>query len=117
MRKLLNVSQGAIVIFLILFSACSPKVVSPTESDLSRGKAKYPDLSLTELNEGRALYVENCNMCHGYYAPTDEPTEEWYGIVPEMVGKVNKKTGTEKIDAAEQEKILKFVVTMSSASP
>lgn len=72
---------------------------------------------MEQLDAGRSIFQENCNLCHGYYQPNTEPEDEWLEIVPNMVGKVNQKLGTEKISAKDQELLLRYVITMSTAAP
>jgi len=102
---------SAAVIFL---AACSAKLVTPMQEDADRVKPKYPDITLTELTEGKALFEQYCGTCHGYKKPRSRSEEEWKNIVPKMVRKVNKKQ-PDAIDSAEQKKILKYVITMKDA--
>lgn len=98
----------------VLFS-CSAKLLAPTQADAERGMTKYEGLTLASLNEGKALFEQNCSKCHGLKSPTSRNEEKWNKIVPIMVKKVNKKAGKEEIDAAEEQLILKYLVTMSTA--
>lgn len=86
----------------------------PNQADIDRVQEKFPGYTLAELNEGRKLYESNCNLCHGLKKTASESEEEWRKIVPPMVQKANKKNGN-AIDAAGEEKILRYVVTMSLA--
>lgn len=95
--------------------SCSAKLLAPTQADADRGKAKYEGLTLASLNEGKELFQQNCSQCHGLKSPTSKTEEKWNKIVPIMVKKVNKKAGKEELDAAEEQLILKYLVTMSTA--
>jgi cytochrome c5 len=95
--------------------SCSAKLLVPTQADADRGMTKYEGLSLTSLLEGKALFEQNCSKCHGLKSPTSRNEEKWNKIVPIMVKKVNKKAGKEELDAAEEQLILKYLVTMSTA--
>jgi mono/diheme cytochrome c family protein len=99
---------------ILFLAGCSVQLMTPTQSDVERVKTKYPDYTLAELNEGKALYEQNCGSCHGLKKPSSEPEGEWKEIVPEMTEKANKKGA--KIDARQQELILKYVITMSNAT-
>jgi mono/diheme cytochrome c family protein len=99
---------------ILFLAGCSVQLMTPTQSDVDRVKTKYPDYTLTELNEGKALYEQNCGNCHGLKKPSSEPEEEWKEIVPEMVEKAKRKGA--KIDARQQELILKYAITMSNAA-
>jgi mono/diheme cytochrome c family protein len=103
-----------LILATILFLAsCSVQLMTPMQSDVDRVKTKFPDYTLAELNEGKALYEQNCGNCHGLKRPSSEPEAEWKEIVPEMVQKANRKGS--KIDTRQQELILKYVITMSNA--
>ena len=103
-------------IAIAIISACSPKVVTLTQADADRGAAKFKGVTVESLNEGKAIFQQNCNECHGYKKPASRTEEKWNKIIPGMVAKLNQKMGKEVIDAQKQELLLQYVVTMSSAS-
>jgi cytochrome c5 len=91
----------------------TPVIEGMSQADVDRGSKEFPGLTLDELVEGKKLYENNCNLCHALKKPTAEPASEWRKVVPPMVEMVNtKKNGN--LDAIAQEKILRYVVTMSS---
>lgn len=99
---------------ILLMAACvSTKVLTPTQADADRLKTKYPNLTLADLNEGKALYEKHCQSCHKLYRPNSRNEQKWNEIVPPMVKKVNRKG--EVLDNRAQELILKYVVTMHDA--
>lgn len=100
---------------ILLFGCASVQLITPSQADVERVQTKYPDYSLTQLNRGKQLYENNCGACHGLKDPASRSEEKWKKIVPEMVGKVNKKTTV--LNQQDQEDILKYVITMSSAAP
>ena len=100
---------------LILASCAASQVMMPSQTDVNRVSAKYPNYTLAELNQGKALYEKNCGNCHGLKKPTSRDEAQWNHIVPEMVEKANKKAGKEEITAKDQELIIKYLVTMGSA--
>lgn len=99
---------------ILLFCACSAKVAMLSQADADRGKIKFPAVTLTSLNEGKAHYEQYCGTCHALKKPTSEPESEWRKVVPVMAQKTNKKAGSEVVDAKKQELILQYVVTMCS---
>lgn len=99
---------------VLLFCACSAKVILLSQADADRGSAKFSGVTLASLNEGKAHYEQYCGTCHGLKKTTSESETEWKQIVPEMVKKTNKKAGSEVVDAKKQELILQYVVTMCS---
>lgn len=102
----------------VFFAACgSTKLLIPSQVDADRAAQKNSAITLASINEGKVLFEQNCNKCHGYKNPNSRSEEKWAKIIPRMVAKVNKKMKKEEIDAKEQELILNYVVTMSSVKP
>lgn len=106
--------KAAVIISGGILVACSPKLSNPTNDDLTIAKSKFGDVTLQELQEGKKLYQENCNLCHKLYKPQMFSEEKWRNIIPPMVKKVNKKTGQQVISPQDESKILKYVLTMQS---
>lgn len=108
---------------LIVLSACGTAKKSTdatvetidgmSQADVDRGIQKFPGLTLNDLVEGKKLYENNCGLCHALKKPESESEAEWRKVVPPMVQKANKKNGG-VLDAVAEEKILRYVVTMSS---
>src|SRR5688572_26276175 len=105
-----------ILVFTAFIVSCSAKLYTPTQSDADRGAAKYPGLSLADLNEGKATYEQKCQTCHGLKSPSSKDEAGWNKIVPPMVAKVNKKAGREEINEARKDQLLRYLVTMSNAA-
>jgi cytochrome c len=105
-----------IVSMVIFLSACSAKLLVPTQADADRGTEKYPNVTLAQLNDGKKLFEEQCANCHGYKNITKSSDEEWADVIPKMVKKANKKAGKEVIDANGQDLILKYVMVMRGAN-
>ncbi len=97
---------------IVFLAACGTAVKTgvPAQSDADRATAKFPGTTLAELNKGKIAYEANCGNCHGLKNPLKYSEEEWRKEVPPMAKKA-------KVDAATEELILKYVVTMSGASP
>ncbi|MGV3596403.1 MAG: hypothetical protein ACO1PI_00970 [Bacteroidota bacterium] len=101
-------------LFAVL-SACSAKILMLTQADADRGAVKFPGVTVAQLTEGKKLYEDNCGSCHALINPKSESESEWRGMVPVMAAKVNKKAGSEVLDAKEQELILQYVLVMHDA--
>ena len=104
------------ILFIAILTSCSVKLAVPNQSDVERVSVKYPGYSLVELNEGKALFEQTCNRCHRLKSPTSRDENKWSEIVTKMVKKRNKKAGKEVIDDKQKEAILKYLITMSSAT-
>ncbi len=104
-----------IAIAVVLLSACSAKLMDLTQTDAERGSAKFKGATLESLNQGKSVFQENCNECHGLKKPSSRTEERWNKIVPAMVKKLNLKMGKEVIDSKKQDLLLQYLVTMSDA--
>jgi cytochrome c5 len=97
------------------FTACTVRLMTPSQSDVERVSVKYPGYDLVQLNDGKALFETTCNRCHRLKNPMSRNEEKWTKIVPKMIGKLNKKEGKIVIDDKQQESILKYIITMHGA--
>ena len=104
-----------VVVSICFLTACGATLTAPTQTDVDRGAKKFPGLTLTELTEGQNLFKAKCSQCHGLKNPTSRSEEQWRKVVPKMAGKAASKANKEKIDAAAQEKILKYLITTTLA--
>lgn len=103
------------IIFLVSLMACSPKIVSFTQSDADRASEKFPGSTLATLTEGQNHYKQYCGSCHPHKSPTAKNEEQWKVIVPKMVIKANKKAGKQAINAEMEQSITTYLVTMCTA--
>ena len=109
--------KKALVFFGVIFLiSCSSKLAIPTETDAERGASLFTEYDLQKLIAGKEIYMENCGLCHNLHQPKEFSTEKWQAITPKMVAKVNKKTGMEKINADQQELLIRYLLTMQSGS-
>ena len=105
---------------LIACSTTKPKVQTQnapagiSQTDVDRGALVFADLNIQQLNEGKVIYEQYCGSCHSLKRPASESERGWRHHVPEMVQLTNEKAGKEEIDAAKQELILRYLITMSS---
>ncbi len=97
---------------LLLLVACSVKLVKPTQTDVDRVSGKFPGVTLSDLNQGRTLYEQQCGNCHSFYKPEDKTEEQWEQIVPNMVKEANKKAGKIVLGSKEQDLIYRYLVAM-----
>ncbi len=103
-------NKTVFVLLVVFISACTAtKLVEPSQSDADRGAQKFPGYTMGELNEGKTVYLENCNKCHRYKAPQSRDEAKWDKIIPTMAKKA-------KLDDAQQKLVLEYVVTMSTST-
>jgi hypothetical protein len=107
--------KTAIILSVVLFTAGCAKVLMPSQADADRGASKFPGLTVAQLDEGRTLFKQKCTQCHPAKKAASRDEEQWEKIVPQMAEKAKRK-GKEEISSADQETILKYLITMSTAS-
>ena len=90
-----------------LVGACTPGLAVPADVDVTRGRSSHPDLTLDELNQGRAKYVAKCAGCHHLYAPTVLAPDGWRGMVAEMRERSN-------LTDADEHAIVTYLTVMST---
>jgi cytochrome c5 len=65
-------------------AACASALPHPSAPDAQRAATKWPAVQLTDLEEGRALYVRKCGGCHRLFTPTMFSPHKWEEAVEEM---------------------------------
>jgi hypothetical protein len=93
-KKKINPLLYGIVLFLMIFGCkkSSPDTGSlyvPTSMDVTT-KA-----TLQELQDGRALYINNCGSCHQLYSPDNYSAAQWKSILSSMVPRTNLSSSNE----------------------
>jgi mono/diheme cytochrome c family protein len=69
---------------LLLATGCS-KVSSDTGSLYTPTAADVTaNATLQQLQQGRALYIDNCNSCHSLYSPDGYSPAQWTSILNNM---------------------------------
>ena len=117
MHYLCSMKKSLFLITTLVFVvACgSTKFITPSETDVRRGKNSYSTLTLQQLTEGQQIYQTYCSKCHPYKKPMSRSAMEWQTVIPEMTVKTNHKFGN-VIDAGKQEALLRYVTVMATAS-
>jgi mono/diheme cytochrome c family protein len=94
-----------------LLAACSGSALpEPTVADANRGSAHFPDLTLSELQQGRKLYLSRCGSCHTLKRPAELPPEQWQEEVSEM----RTKNGV-KLSDTEAQAIVRYLAVAATA--
>lgn len=98
----------------VLISCSTTKFIppAPSQADADRGAKKIPGLTLEQLAAGKTNFEQQCSKCHALKNPAKRNETQWRQVVPKMAAKAQKKAGKEVIDAAMQESILAYLVTM-----
>ena len=81
-------------------AACGGAAVpEPTAADATRGRAQFPGLTLSELHQGRSLYMGRCGSCHVLKRPAELSPEQWQAEVDEMRAKNGVKLSDDEARA------------------
>jgi len=73
---------------LLLFS-CQKNSVDTNSLYVPSAANVTTNATLAELQEGRILYIENCNRCHGLYSPDNFTPTQWKSILSKMSPKTS----------------------------
>jgi len=80
------------VAILVLIGGCKKNtfdtslLYTPTNADVTA------NATLQELQQGRTLYINNCNSCHGLFSPDDYAPSQWKSILGLMAPKTYMST-------------------------
>jgi cytochrome c5 len=112
----------AVIAISILAAACGSKKSATTSNNAADGDAqafqaaaaKFPGFTKEEFSKGKTMYEANCGMCHGLKKPSSQNEEGWRHWVPDMAKKVNKKSGSDVLTAADNETIIRYLVVSAN---
>lgn len=85
-------------------------IPKPTAADATRAGAHFPDVTLSELEHGRSLYVSRCGSCHTLKRPGELAAERW----ETEVGEMRAKNGV-KLSDLEARAIVRYLMTAATA--
>ncbi len=95
---------------LIGLIACAGQVPRPSPAQRDHAATQWPDVTKESLNHGRSLYIARCSGCHTLKIPQAYPAAKWPKAMDKMAARA-------KINDAEKELILRYVLTMAEAPP
>lgn len=106
----MNKKNGIILCWAIsLFFACSPKTSIPSGQ---RNTEKSGNEPKEIFAEAKLIYNGKCATCHAPKNASLYTAEALTRIVPSMVAKTNKRAGSEIINAAQQQMLLEYLLTI-----
>ena len=110
----MKISKLSVLFILLLMVACGPIILAPvTQADVERGKNRYKDLTVSDLEKGKALCEKMCVSCHKMKSPKSKTEKQWRQIIPSMARHAMKKAGGKVvIDDSSQVLIYKYLVTV-----
>ena len=90
----------------IYIIACATTIPIPQEKDVVSITSQFPNRQLSDLINGRELYVAKCSGCHTLKSPSDFTSTQWNKDIPDMKVK-------SKINDNEANAILLYVLTFA----
>lgn len=87
-----------------LAAACAAFVPEPDRAD-----AGGSDSVLSELRQGRTLYVEKCGGCHRLYDVDAYGDDEWRGHVQDMI-----REDLVKVNRTEHAALLRYLTSVNT---
>jgi mono/diheme cytochrome c family protein len=90
--------------------ACVSALPEPTPGQLAAARATEPNLSLEDLQRGRATYIRRCGGCHALRSPGERSAEQWPLEVQRM-----QTQHQVRLTPEEQRDILRYLGAASRA--
>ncbi len=112
MKKIITLALLSILIY-----ACgtSKKTANDTISKEAEEASKETNVEfdntnkMTALEEGEAIFNNQCTLCHDQKKITDYSYEQWVEIVADMSQKVNKKLKREELGPMDEANLLRYI--------
>jgi len=97
-----------VLVSFILLAACAAyKPLAPTQGDADRAAKTNPEITLTNLNEGKAIFEDKCHKCHSLKKPFHKSEEEIKAALPVMAKRA-------KLDSHQEELVLQYLLTITT---
>jgi len=88
-----------IALLFVASVACTTQLYVPTESNVN----KVEQASLTELQQGHDLYMNNCGKCHKLPKVSSKSNQQWKKVLEVMIPKA-------KLDRDQSYLIYRYLV-------
>ena len=103
---------------LVLFACGGTKSVTKAEPapepTVAQLASHYTDATEAQLNSGKALFEKGCDQCHGLKKSFGVSSDKLMKVVPNMIGKANKKAGQTIISPEGGENILHYLLALNT---
>jgi len=102
------------VLTLVACGGTKPAAVEVAQPTVETLASHYSDATIDQLNSGKALFEKGCDQCHGLKKSFGVSTDRLAKVVPEMVGKANKKAGQTLISPEGGENVLHYLLALNA---
>jgi hypothetical protein len=86
----------SMVFFTVVMMSCTKAPNSTGDLYVPTSADATANATLTELQQGRILYIDNCGSCHGLYSPDSFTTSKWKNNIMPSMGPETSMNSTEK---------------------
>jgi mono/diheme cytochrome c family protein len=90
--KLLNLALIIIAITVLTGSCKKDSTVDTSSLYVPTSADVTANATLLELQQGRSLFIANCNSCHGLYSPDNYTPTQWKSILGSMAPRTSMTT-------------------------
>jgi mono/diheme cytochrome c family protein len=97
-----NLFIGFFLLVGLMITGCTKDTPNTSSLYVPTSEDVTANATLLELQQGRALYVDNCASCHSLYAPDDYNASQWQDIMASMTPETH-------LSAAEALLVKKYV--------
>lgn len=98
-----------VTVSAILLVACvTYKPIAPSQSDADRAALNNPEITLADLNQGKAIFEKKCHKCHSLKKPFHKSVDEIEAALPKMAKRA-------KLDSLQENLVLNYLLTMTVA--
>lgn len=81
-----------------------------TSAVVAQARAFWPQATPWSLEQGRALFMDRCERCHGLPRPASQSAKAW----PRLVDSMGNRAGMTR---EEKRKVLEYLVASAAAPP
>ena len=99
--------KETLLLVLVLAGCAHSTAPVATEADAARVQARWPGITVDQLNHGRKIYVGHCGSCHLPPAPSSEDAAAWPGHVREM----SERAG---LSADEESEVIRYLQALAT---
>lgn len=90
----------------VVLSGCAG-IAHPSDADVARAQARWPEATQASLEEGRRLYVTRCSNCHPLHKPSEYTTARWDTLLTKMAPRAH-------LSDAQKEQIRAYLTATSA---
>jgi cytochrome c5 len=86
----------AVIFISALITSCSKAPNSTGDLYVPTSADATATATLADLQQGRTLYINNCDRCHGLYSPDNYTSTQWKNSIMPSMGSKTSMMSSEK---------------------